>query len=387
VNRLELDRFRNGRAGAGRPARLVWLLIVLLLAAGCKVRWEGEWGFGSGSVHGSATLRHDGFPLAGAEVRLDGPTRRTTTTSRSGTFSFSGLPEGHYTVTLRALHGTYSTTLRVGGADVLHWRVEPAGYDRELFYQISGLKKYYVDGSGRLVWDYGRLARWEQPVIRIYMDVAAAPHGFDPAWPNLYWNEVSRWEDMLRGRIEFRRVYSAQDADVVVRWQPRGFLGDQAGVARHLAYYENGAIKRVLIEIDVGYGHYAGLWAHEFAHGMGIDHVTDAASVMYPWLESGQRTTFSSKERDHVRLVYDLPSGQRLAGGWGMAVMSGPFEEGDGAAPFGGPPVEGAGIDGDDGPGSTLEPDPFSGFAGHVTAPDGVHVAIDAGDAAWLMGL
>ncbi len=367
-----------------RLQRIAVLLFVALLAAGCEVRWKGEWGGGIGdsSVYGQAEVRYDGFPISGAVVRVDGPARRQTTTTRSGTFSISGLPDGRYTVTLRALHGSYSTSLWVSGVGTVNWRIEPAGYDRDLFHQISGLKQYYVDSKRRLVWDYGRLVRWEQPVIRVYMDVAAAPHGFNPAWPDIYWKEIERWEDVLKGRVDFRRVYREADADLLVRWQPQGFLGDHAGIARHLAYYENGAIKRVLIEIDVGYGGASGLWAHELAHAMGIDHVTERSSVMYPYMEPGQRTTLSQKEREHVRLMYDIPSGQRLVGGYQMTLLSNAAQEASGESPE----LEGA-EPADDGNESTLTPDLVTGYRGHVMSRDGAHVELDEDEAAWLMGM
>src|SRR5690606_27275363 len=133
-----------------------WLIVIVLLAAGCDVRWErGGSKYGGGSVYGQAAVRFDGFPIAGAQVTIHGPAWRQAVTSRNGTFTIRDIPEGRYTVTLQALHGSYSTSLWVSDASTLNWRIEPAGFDRELFYQISGLKRYYVDASGKLAWDHG----------------------------------------------------------------------------------------------------------------------------------------------------------------------------------------------------------------------------------------
>ena len=53
---------------------------------------------------------------------------------------------------------------------------------------------------------------------------------------------------------------------------------------------------------------------------MGLGYVSDQNSVMYPRLAltGPQRRTLSQHEAAHVRLMYDIPSGQRLAGGWGV---------------------------------------------------------------------
>ncbi len=335
------------------------VVALALLVAGCDVRWP-ERTQGSASVHGRTTLSRGGFPLAGAALTLDGPVRRQATTARNGAFALNALPEGRYQATLRALHGTYTASMWVRGNQVFNWRVDPIDYDRELFYELSGLKEYYVDDSGHLTWEYGQLVRWEKETLRVYIDVDGAPYQAQPTWPEAYWQELKRWESVLKGRLYFRRVHRAADADIVLMWQPHGFLGDHAGIARHLAYYENGSLKRVQIEIDVAYGDRLELWAHELAHGMGLGHVTDPYSVMYPWLDTGQRSTFSEREKRHVRLVYDVPSGQRLS--WGYAAAA-EHEEGDGESAV-----------------MPLSLQSMSGHRGHVTSLGGAHQRLDSRD-------
>ncbi len=105
-----------------------------------------------------------------------------------------------------------------------------------------------------------------------------------------------------------------------MRWVPPGWFGDQAAITRQVAQYYNGALKRVEIEIDVQWADFPGVWEHEVGHAMGLGYVSDKGSVMYPRLAltGPQRRTLSQHEAAHVRLMYDIPSGQRLAGGWGV---------------------------------------------------------------------
>lgn len=332
-----------------RTVRILLLVLLATALTGC-VSWREGDHYGRSELYGQAVLAVDGFPIYGADVQLSGKAYSKTTTSRNGTFSFRRLPEGDYHASLHALHGSYTTNVWVKDGATLNWRVEPRGVDRQLFHALSGLKRYYVDRSG-LTWDYGPLVRWENRVINVFMDVQSAPSGLDPSLPDRYWREVRRWNDILKGRYTFRRVDRSHDADITVTWVPRGYLGDQAGIARHVAFYENGALKKVEIEIDIAYADWAGVWEHEWAHAMGVNHSTDPRSVMYPWLTSSQRTTFSSHEIAHLRLMYDIPSGRRLSQ-YGVLVAEG-FEP----------------VDLDDAP--MVEEAPVTGQRGHVRTLEG----------------
>lgn len=145
-----------------------------------------------------------------------------------------------------------------------------------------------------------------------------------------HWKEMERWEAYLGYKYRFVRANNPQQADIVVRWVPPNSMWPEVGVARHIARYINGSLKRVDIEIDAAWASYPGLWPHELAHAMGVGHVTDPYSVMYPILSSSQRTTLSPQEAAHVRLLYDVPSGQRLAGSWGGRPADAELDAGEG---------------------------------------------------------
>lgn len=305
-----------------RRWKLVVLLVLAVFAAGCS-GWVDD-SPRPGSIYGHARVDVGGttFPLAGVRVVTSGATNVVTRTQRDGRFTLSRLREGMHTVRLQALHGTYTDSLYVQEREELPWTVKPTNISPELFFQVSTLKQVYADASDRIVWDYGELVRWEKKLISVYMDVAGAPFGLDPAVPDAYWKELDRWESYLAYNYRFVRAHDPERADIVVQWVPPQWLWPEVGIARQKAFYSNGALRRVEIEIDVEWADVPGLWEHELAHAMGIGHINDSKSVMYPFLAPGQRTTLSDVEVAHVRLMYDIPSGQRLVGGWGARVAS-----------------------------------------------------------------
>lgn len=351
---------------------LTWLVLVTigLLVSGC-VGWT-DGAYYKGAVTGRATARigRYSFPLMGARI-VPAHGYGEAQTDRNGRYTYRGLEPGHHQVTLQTLHATYNDSVYVPAEQRrpqrLDWNVRPPAIHSETFFFLSGLKNLWVDNKGRYDFDDGELVRWEKSVVTVYFDVDGAPEDFDWGWIDQYWAELNRWHEYVAGRIRFARSWNEPTADIVVRWVPKGSLGEYAGIARHVAYYANGALKRVEIEIDVAYGHLRGLWAHEFAHAMGVGHVQDEDSVMNPYLRPGQRTTFSPQEVEHIRLMYDIPSGVRLsAGGHYFALDSKQGLDQDGAL-------------GDEGHAVEAETGTFSGRREHVLflAPDW----IDSGSA------
>lgn len=350
---------KYGSSNRTNSPRWIVLLVVALLAAGCTGWPDGpDWGGGRAGISGRATVQIGGytFPLYGARIVVGSSHGGFSQTNRNGHYSYGRLAAGNHRVTLQALHGTYSDSIYVRGdgqqPQTLDWRVRPKGLDSELFFHLSGLRSLYVNDRGHFSTVNGDLVRWEKSLIRVHFDVYGAPHGFDPYVADQYWREVRRWESRLDRRITFARTTDPYAADIVVSWVPEGWLGDHAGIAKHVAFYANGALKRVEIEIDVAWADYPGLWEHEFAHAMGVDHVRDAASVMYPYLGYNQRKTLSTKEIAHVRLMYDIPSGQRLSwsGGYGtlgMLVGDGDGDVDDESNIDGGPDEWFDGVDGE----------------------------------------
>lgn len=305
------------------------LLAVAVAAAGCSsIEAEDR----PGDIFGKAQVNVGGavFPLSDVRIVVSGATNAVTYTRRDGSFALARLRQGQHTVQLQALHDTYERAVYVQAREQVSFSVTPAGISPALFYQLSGLQRVYVDGSGRITWDAGELVRWEKTQIHVYFDVASAPPGVDLRIVNEYWKEMERWEAYLGYKYRFVRANNPQQADIVVRWVPPNSMWPEVGVARHIARYINGSLKRVDIEIDAAWASYPGLWPHELAHAMGVGHVTDPYSVMYPILSSSQRTTLSPQEAAHVRLLYDVPSGQRLAGSWGARPADAELDAGEG---------------------------------------------------------
>lgn len=327
-----------GRRTTGRRTKNGWnwtlLLIGALLLSGC-VGWAGGPDDGSrrGVVSGRAVVQIGGhsFPLYDARVLVTGSYSGTAYTMRDGAYRYARLAPGRHKLTLQALHGHYESSVFIeegGRPQTVNWRVRPQNLDPELFFQLSGLKRLYIDDWGRVITDPGTLVRWEKSLIRVYFDESGAPGRLPAGTVAAYMAELRRWEGYLDRRYTFIKTDDEARADIAVYWVPEGSLFDHAGIARHVAFYANGALKRVEIEIDIAYATFPGLWEHEFAHAMGADHVADTQSVLYPFLRHGQRTTLSSRELAHVRLMYDIPSGQELGRGAVFGAMVAESDDG-----------------------------------------------------------
>lgn len=312
--------FRRLAERMRRPGwwRALALLALALAAAGCH--WL-DGGDRPGMIYGRAQAEVGGvfLPLSDVRVAASGATNAVTHTRRDGGFTLARLNEGPHTVQLQALHGTYHRSVFVHGKHELPFVVKPADISAALFFELSGLKRVDVDDDGRLFWYYGELVRWEKPLVSVYMDLATAPPEVDWRTVEEYRKELERWEAYLGNKVRFTKANSPEKADIYVQWAPPDSMWPQVGVARHTARYVDGSLKRVDIEIDAAWARYPGLWAHELAHAMGVMHVSDPSSVMYPILDGDQRSTLSPREVDHVRLMYDVPSGQRLASGLRVA--------------------------------------------------------------------
>lgn len=293
---------------------LVSLLIALTVLAGCsghvvgRIDWSKTY-----DVYGVVQLRDTGLPLFDATLTFDGPVRRSVSTDRKGRYSLR-LPAGDYRVTLHSVHGTHQERVRVQShGTVFNWYVRPAwSFDRSLFYEMSGLYRIYANPSGQIDWDYGEIHRWEKSQVAVYFDYARSDSWANPGWSSRYWDVVNGWRPILNHTVNFRQVSSLNQADVIVQWVPPGSLGDHIAVLSSY-YYENGALDEVLIKIDVDHGNDLNLWSHEWARAMGLSYVSvDRFSVLFPYYVDGQRNSLTPAERNHARLVYDLPSGLRL---------------------------------------------------------------------------
>jgi hypothetical protein len=96
--------------------RTIKFLLAILFSL-AVVACGGAGGYGGGSMGGSSptyiisgNVKFSGSNLLGAMISLAGTRSSSTTTNSSGNYSFTGLPNGSYTVTPSGFGYTYSTT-------------------------------------------------------------------------------------------------------------------------------------------------------------------------------------------------------------------------------------------------------------------------------------
>lgn len=335
---------------------LVALLVAMAVLAGCSGHVIGRIEIPGGyDLHGEVYLRNTNLPLVNAALTFDGPVKRTARTNRQGRFAVR-LPAGNYYVEMSTVHGTYSRSVNVSSNGTMDWPVTPSwGFNSNLFYEISGLHRVFAYPDGFIDWTYGELIRWEQSQVNVYFDFARSHDWANPNWANRYWEVVSGWRSTLNHAIGFRQVYSLNQADVVVQWVAPGSLGQNIAVLS-TSTYQNGALREVRIQIDVNHGNDLNLWSHEWARAMGLSYVSDRMSVLFPYHVDGQRNSLTLAERNHARLVYDLPSGLRLKSTFGTMAIDPTAEDVD--------PVE------------LVEESLSSGYRGHMITADGNFVEL-----------
>ena len=93
-----------GARSAGMQAAASWLALVLTLAAPPPAAGQGaEPDAGPHAVQGSVAARGSAGPVAGAEVRLEGPVRVRALTDDRGAWRVAGLPAGEYRIEVHHL--------------------------------------------------------------------------------------------------------------------------------------------------------------------------------------------------------------------------------------------------------------------------------------------
>lgn len=340
--------------------RLVAIMVVMAVAAGCSVSGRIEIPGGPGGhgydVFGQVYLRTTNLPIVDATLTFEGPVTRTARTNRQGKFSVR-LPAGNYRVTMHTVHGTYSRYEYISRDTRMDWPITPSwNFDSNLFYEISGLYRVFAYPNGEIDWTYGEIIRWEQPRVNVYFSFGQS----DPQLANKYWNVVVAWRSILNDLVAFRQVSSPSQADVIVELVPAYSLGQNVAVLS-TSTYENGALRQVSVKIDVRFADDMNLWTHEWARAMGMSYVSDRYSVLYPYYVAGQRNQLNLAERNHARLVYDLPSGLRLKSTLGPMAID-PAAEND-------EPIE------------LVEEDLRSGYRGHMVMDDGLVLELTESEA------
>lgn len=292
---------------------VVALIGLMVFAGGCIVEDNG---YSSGSVVGYAIVARHGFPLVDAGVTLQGVGRATGYTDGRGVFQIGSLRVGKYTASLSTVHPSsgargYQQDISVGARqETLAFAVEPNWVDWDLFYQLSGLMRPVDPLDPHGAWELEELHRWDKPRggwIKIYFDTDGVHPDDREPFTEAFLEEMRKWGNRLRGRFSFRTVYDPHDADITVRWE------DQGGGAYFASVVHAGALSSVDITIDPYDAEDSVLLALLFARAMGVGFVDDPYSIMYPYWEPGQREYLTAREIDHIRLMYDLPTGVRLA--------------------------------------------------------------------------
>jgi hypothetical protein len=97
-SRHPLRRARFPKELSDFMVRVVRLLLAIVIAAACPLAVYAE---SAGSVISGTITDGRSTPIAGAKVVLTGPRSETATSASNGSFSFSGLPDGTYAVSVQ----------------------------------------------------------------------------------------------------------------------------------------------------------------------------------------------------------------------------------------------------------------------------------------------
>jgi hypothetical protein len=289
----------------GKVAVLVLVSFLIIMATGCSIRTEIIIG-DLVKVSGYVTISDTGIPMM-TKVYFNGQRSAIFLTNRDGYYS-GMVKKGSYDVAVVGLHNYGTTTyIDIDEMTNINLHVNPDWFDKQLFYGISGLYDYYYD-NGQINYRIGEIAHWEQDRVRVYFDSLSIPSG--------YFDDLDDWSDHLYPRVVVEETLYKGLADVEVYFV-QNLSGNQVGWASFLAYHENGALRKVKIEIVEQYKSMAGLWEHLLAEAMGAHHLPDTSSVMHPAIYSYQRTNLNQAEWNHIKLLYYVPSGLRLSYGIG----------------------------------------------------------------------
>lgn len=320
----------KGQMKMRRLAIAALAILVGLTASGCLFsRPQPRPSAGEAALVGTLTYG-DWAHLVEASVQLNGPRQVSTMTNEAGHFEFLSLSKGVYDVTVSVVAASQTRRVSLDGIEEARWRFPlPEHFDRDRFRALANIRPWVADGkNGVIRWHRDMpTRRWRlDRTVRVYFE-SDPTAGCQFAWTSMAMSELGEWSDRLAGRIAFERTLNPNSAHLFGFCVPSGELGngvvgyavtwrgydldfdpDFDDVGGHLprdsVYTELGAFFVV-----AGYSGERPLIAHELAHVMGMGHVNDPGSLLYPYLTPNSPSKLSPQEVEYAQALYSIGSG------------------------------------------------------------------------------
>jgi hypothetical protein len=302
------------------------LVAIALVTSGCFI--SATWVFDPGvyQLTGTVFFGPKDLLMDGATVQLAEPYKdpfRLTQTNVDGRFSFSGVPEGIYTLTVDSRAGLERETVHLSAdKDIKVTLPYPSVVAGQPFREAD-----FLDISALWYWNYDRdgfLQRFSVPNLRwfagtrisIFIDDGS---GSDPGWPvpndawrNGVWNYVrDYWHDLP---VSWDYASNADTSHLEIQWWPAGWLGEYVAAETQLKDV-HGYLYKVIMMIDERYVSLElPVFAHELWHSLGVGHVNDQFSVMHPQITTYQKSPFclTDAQKEYLWLAYAIRPNQTV---------------------------------------------------------------------------